>query len=507
MNAPLKSMLDKLGIPVDQQKQLEVNKITDWHSLKAKRCELESQKLADVDPAVQKVVCVALVYLLSLEYSGDPLPTFDTVGWMDFCEKHRGRNLESHETIEVSDDGMDIDKEVDDDDDDDDDVMGRPPIARQKIKAAETKDSAVPQDRLQKLEEDEELDKNSKFELTDQGFDPSEGVLPSFDNDEDANTIKRLKGSLLTFADFAGRRFYKRHCYYSRSGQDGFSIVGIKAFKSETEAICVGVVSVYETFLGKGEDTEDFEKVMEEHNPSFYVQLREQEVLHLSELEQPCSYPKPEYLPDMIYERQGKKGRSDRQSFGYVYDNYNQSNLVQISRKKFGKEKGIRLLEGFAGAGGMHLGFEQEGFTTVKAVELNDAAVNTFQHNNPDVPVFHGDVNDFTRNMKEDPEFRKNVGRVDAIHVSSPCQGFSGANRNGGQNDHINNALSYTFVDWLKVTKALVGTFENVEGMWRKKGMPYLRKLLIGTMAEGYQVRLMVLRGESGSNSSDTYCL
>ena len=85
----------------------------------------------------------------------------------------------------------------------------------------------------------------------------------------------------------------------------------------------------------------------------------------------------------------------------------------------------------------MHLGYEEEGFTTVQAIEYNEAAVKTFKHNNPDVPVFHGDIRDFIAKM-EDDEYRKSMGRIDVIHTSSPCQGFSKANRNGGQNDDAN---------------------------------------------------------------------
>ena len=82
------------------------------------------------------------------------------------------------------------------------------------------------------------------------------------------------------------------------------------------------------------------------------------------------------------------------------------------------------------------------------------------------------------------------------IHTSSPCQGFSKANPPGGQNDDDNNRLASTFPDLLRVTGALVGSFENVEGMWSKKGMPYLRKVLIDCIELGYQVRVKILRCE-----------
>ena len=58
-------------------------------------------------------------------------------------------------------------------------------------------------------------------------------------------------------------------------------------------------------------------------------------------------------------------------------------------------------------------------------------------------------------------EYRRN-GTSELLHASSPCQGFSKANRNGGKNDAVNNELALTFTRGLRRTKALVGVFENV---------------------------------------------
>ena len=140
------------------------------------------------------------------------------------------------------------------------------------------------------------------------------------------------------------------------------------------------------------------------------------------------------------------------------------------------------------------MGYEAEGFKTLQAIEYNEVAVKTFKHNNHGVPCFLGDIRDFLHKMENEAAFRQSLGRIDAIHTSSPCQGFSKANRNGGQNDEANNELAYTFPHLLRVTGALVGAFENVEGMWTKKGMPYLRKVLVDCIELGYQVRVKILR-------------
>jgi len=175
------------------------------------------------------------------------------------------------------------------------------------------------------------------------------------------------------------------------------------------------------------------------------------------------------------------------QGFGYVRES---SKIQQVNLRR----KEMRLIEAFSGAGGMHLGYKAEGFEMAMAIEMNEAAVKTFQLNNPKVPVYADDVNKFIEKYEKDPQYQKLVGHVDAVHASSPCQGFSKANRNGGQNDDRNNELSYSFVNLLRITNAKVGVFENVEGMWTVKGMPYLRKLLVGCLGLGYQVRVQILR-------------
>lgn len=73
----------------------------------------------------------------------------------------------------------------------------------------------------------------------------------------------------------------------------------------------------------------------------------------------------------------------------------------------------------------MHIGYEEEGFTTVRAVEYDKQAVETFEHNNPGVPVYCGDIRKFIEKIETDKGSREALGRIDVIHTSSPCQGFS----------------------------------------------------------------------------------
>jgi hypothetical protein len=304
--------------------------------------------------------------------------------------------------------------------------------------------------------------------------------------------------------DFQGRRFEKGRCYHYHDAASGTAVVGIRSFYSETEANCVLILHASRTFLGEkaeAEGAEDenyfrtdkilqkaFLDVIAETCPSPYVQCRMKlKPRSLSNFGQSCLDPIT--IPELIYEPLTKG------AFGYVYDDRDASNRVGLRDEK-------RLVELFCGAGGMHHGYKDNGFKTVAAVDKFDAAIQTFRHNNPESKeaARNMDVNEFlwewtaTHKGGDDPTSFQRSAEV--LHASSPCQGFSGANRTGGANDGINNELAMAFPNGMRATNALAGSFENVKGVWSKKGMPYLKRMLIELLRMKCQFRVMLLRGE-----------
>ena len=67
------------------------------------------------------------------------------------------------------------------------------------------------------------------------------------------------------------------------------------------------------------------------------------------------------------------------------------------------------------------------------------------------------------------------LGRIDHVHFSPPCKGFSTANRNEtiSDNDRVNNDLSLLIIDVIRKTSCATAVFENVLGMWRRKNVHY----------------------------------
>ena len=116
--------------------------------------------------------------------------------------------------------------------------------------------------------------------------------------------------------------------------------------------------------------------------------------------------------------------------------------------KKVNKEK-PKVLELFAGGGGMSLGLKQAGFDVRWMVDHDASSVATLKTNFRDSHVFLECVRIFLRKIKEGghPTYPRK-GEVKHIHASSPCQDMSRANRAGGNKDSERNKLSLIIGDF-----------------------------------------------------------
>lgn len=86
------------------------------------------------------------------------------------------------------------------------------------------------------------------------------------------------------------------------------------------------------------------------------------------------------------------------------------------------------MVDLFCGAGGLSLGFTQEGFNVSLANDIEPCCIDTYSHNHPETPRKHivlGDINNVIANIEEHLRFKD----VDVVVGGPPCQGFSMANR------------------------------------------------------------------------------
>lgn len=134
------------------------------------------------------------------------------------------------------------------------------------------------------------------------------------------------------------------------------------------------------------------------------------------------------------------------------------------------KDMTYKLIDLFAGAGGLSNGFEQtERFKVVGAVEINEAARKTFESNHGDDLILDAEENGISDITKMDFKLLKsklNLNTNDTVIVGGPpCQGFSNANRQKNYLISGNNQLVKEFVRAIDEIRPIGFVMENVKTM------------------------------------------
>jgi DNA (cytosine-5)-methyltransferase 1 len=127
-----------------------------------------------------------------------------------------------------------------------------------------------------------------------------------------------------------------------------------------------------------------------------------------------------------------------------------------------------RVLDLFAGAGGLSLGFEQAGFQIAAAVEFWEPAAQTYRRNNPDVRLFQSDIRD--ADLKAEIKDLHAQEPFDVIIGGPPCQGYS----NAGNRNPL-DPRGRLYLDFYQIIKDLQPrsfVMENVKGLVSMKALP-----------------------------------
>ena len=122
-----------------------------------------------------------------------------------------------------------------------------------------------------------------------------------------------------------------------------------------------------------------------------------------------------------------------------------------------------KMIDLFCGAGGLSLGFVQEGFSVALANDIEACCVDTYAHNHPETPRDHIILGDI-REVVEDLERLVEGANIDIVVGGPPCQGFSMANRQR----LIDDPRNYLYKNYIEVVRRIQPKFfvmENVKGM------------------------------------------
>jgi len=167
------------------------------------------------------------------------------------------------------------------------------------------------------------------------------------------------------------------------------------------------------------------------------------------------------------------------------------------------------VLDLFAGAGGMSLGFSTSGFSIEAAIEIDKRAAETHQTNFPGSNVYQSDINDIN------PTSHFSKEQFDVIIGGPPCQGFSTIGRpkiaslkrrEHQQNkidnlpkfiDDPRNILYKKFVEFVDKLKPNVFVMENVQGLMSFKNGRILHQILHDFKGIGYNINYKILLAAS----------
>jgi len=155
----------------------------------------------------------------------------------------------------------------------------------------------------------------------------------------------------------------------------------------------------------------------------------------------------------------------------------------------------------FSGAGGLDLGCEQAGFATVAAVEIDERARETMNHNSREFFPALGAHALFADIAETPPELlleRSGLRRGEAalLHGGPPCVAFSktGYWLQYKREDRDEKA---TLIDWYvgmaDQTQPKAVLMENVYGLAYKRSRHHLDRFLAGMENAGYEMRWKIL--------------
>jgi len=124
-----------------------------------------------------------------------------------------------------------------------------------------------------------------------------------------------------------------------------------------------------------------------------------------------------------------------------------------------------KVIDLFAGVGGLSLGFMQAGYEIVLANEIDHYIATAYKHNHPNAEIINEDIT----KLDIEQTFGIYKNKIDVIMGGPPCQGFS----QKGSRKTINDKRNFLFRYFFKVVKTIKPRYfliENVPNLLTSEG-------------------------------------
>lgn len=148
------------------------------------------------------------------------------------------------------------------------------------------------------------------------------------------------------------------------------------------------------------------------------------------------------------------------------------------------------VIDFFAGAGGISLGFKKAGFNILAANDIDPNCKETYNKNFPKIPFILKDICD----LKADEIFQIcGTDQVDVVVGGPACQGFSLANIKTRTADNPKNNLVFEFVRLVKEIRPSWFLMENVEGLIHMNNGSFTNSIIKNMRRHGYSAKFIPL--------------
>lgn len=147
-----------------------------------------------------------------------------------------------------------------------------------------------------------------------------------------------------------------------------------------------------------------------------------------------------------------------------------------------------KVIDLFAGVGGLSHGFEQMGFNVIFANEYDPSIAAAYKVNHPNTEMLVADITtvDFEKT------FDRFSGKIDVVIGGPPCQGFS----QKGQRKTINDERNFLFKFYVKVVDKVRPKYflmENVPNLLTAEGGYFKKEIETLFNDMGYELNMGVL--------------
>lgn len=147
-----------------------------------------------------------------------------------------------------------------------------------------------------------------------------------------------------------------------------------------------------------------------------------------------------------------------------------------------------KVLDLFAGVGGLSLGFEQSGFDVVFANEYDPSIAAAYKENHPNTEMLVADIT----TVDFDKTFTEYSGKIDVVIGGPPCQGFS----QKGQRKTIHDERNFLFKFYVKVVEKVQPKYfimENVPNLLTAEGGYFKKEIETLFNGMGYNLNMGIL--------------